>query len=527
MHRLLLGTWIALALPSCGGHVATRPNILIVTIDTLRADRLGCYGSESPNSPVLDAASKGFFLFENAQSAAPWTAPSLTSLMTALTPDVHGVRCFPIPNPLDRNLRTLPEILKEHAYVTAAFTEGGYAKGDFGLERGFDFFPHDSGDEQFPGANPIGPSRLANNVDRTIAWLQETRDKPFFVWFHTYEVHTPYRMPEEFVRQLRPEYDRAAELEKIRATITAWNAKGDLDATGARLLRTYYFEHPVAPGMPVAERTDELVARAQAIGSPLDMDQIPRSAEELQLARDLYAAAVRYTDQQLGRLWAALEVQGLAQNTVVVVLSDHGEGLGDHARLGHGEELHEELLHVPLLMRVPGQAGQPAAPRRVPDLVRVIDVMPTLLELAGIDFRPEDIQGRSLIPILKGEHADRTACSSALSSRGGLDPRCSIRTERWRLILRDKREETELYDRIADSKESRNVAAEQPKVVRDLAGMLESEQRAGADIRKRLHAGETYAITPNEEIFRDLRTFGYVGNEHSPAGAPPVRPTGR
>src|SRR5205823_775164 len=143
-----------------------------------------------------------------------------------------------------------------------------------------------------------------------------------------------------------------------------------------------------APGMPVAERTDELVARARAIGSPLDMDEIPRSAEELQLARDLYAAAVRYTDRELGRLWAALEQQGLAQHTIVVVVSDHGEGLGDHGRLGHGEELFEELLHVPLLIRVP---GRPTLPRRVPDLVRVIDVMPTLLELAGIGVDAENV----------------------------------------------------------------------------------------------------------------------------------------
>jgi len=508
-HRFVLLLPAALLACSRAAPLPERPNVLLVVVDTLRPDRLGCYGGAPENSPNLDELADGFFLFENAQSASPWTAPSLLSLMTGLHPDVHGIKTFPIPHRLARGITTLAERLHDVGYETAAFTEGGYARGSFGLDRGFDLYPGKSDDDEYTNAGRLGPSRLASNLDRTLDWLGERGEKPFFCFFHTYETHMPYRAPERVVRELRPEYDERAELERIRETIVAWNERGELDREGLRLLRTFYFQHRVTPGMPELLRTEKILAQAQALGSPLDLDGTLTDPDELAEALDLYAAEVRYTDEQLARLWSALEELGHADDTIVVLFSDHGEGLGDHGRLGHGEELHRELLRILLMLRVPG-----ASPRRIPDIVRSVDVFPTLLELLDLPPCAHTLDGESFAPLLRGEPLPpRPAFSHALSSMGGHDPRRTIRDGRWRMISLGTPGAVELYDLETDPEELVNVAPAHPEVVAELMAKLTGQIRRDAELRGRLRAGESAEVAPDPELMRELRRLGYVGKE--------------
>lgn len=509
LRRLTLLLPLALPAPACSPATPApeRPNVLLVVVDTLRPDRLGCYGGERESSPHLDGLADGFFLFESAQSCSPWTAPSLVSLMTGLHPDVHGVKSFPVPRRLARGVTTLAERLRASGYRTAAFTEGGYARGRFGLDRGFDLYPEESGDEQFTNSSLLGPSRLASNLDRTIRWLERREDEPFFCFFHTYETHMPFRAPEDHVREVRPEHDESEELERIRETIVAWNEKGEVDRAALRRLRTFYFQHRVTPGMPELLRPDALMARAEALGSPLDMDGAMTDPDELSEVHDLYDAEVRYTDEQLARLWKALEEEGHAENTIVILFSDHGEGLGDHGRLGHGEELHEELLRVLLMLRLPDGPE----PRRIPDVVRSVDVFPTLLELLDLPPTDHDLDGESLVPLLHGETIERPAFAHALSSQGGRDPRRSIRLGRWRLITHGTPEGVELYDLETDPRAEENVAALHADVVAGLRAKLARQLRHDADLRGRLRAGETSPVAPDPELMRELKRLGYTG----------------
>ena len=208
----------ALPLVGCGGEgPAPGPaepaaeNLLLVVLDTLRPDRLGTYGYERDTSPHLDAFAAEALVFENAQSAAPWTAPALHSLVTGLYPTVHGVKSYPNPGRMSDRVVTLAEVLRERGYRTAAFTEGGFARAQFGLDQGFEVFPENPAFQLFLEGKVLDGERLAKQVDAALAWMREAADEPFFLFFHTYRPHIPWDAPEEGIRRFRPGFDEAAD----------------------------------------------------------------------------------------------------------------------------------------------------------------------------------------------------------------------------------------------------------------------------------------------------------------------------
>ena len=514
--RSLVTLPLLLSAAACGQAPHDGPNVVIVVLDTLRPDRLGCYGNERATSPNIDAIAAGSFLFEQAQSPAPWTAPSLISLMTSVYPQVHGVHGFPVPGRLGEGITTLAEVLSAAGYRTAAFTEGGYAKGEFGLDRGFDVYPENPGDDESYTSNLSHPSRLAANVDRTIEWLREDRREPFLLFFHTYEVHSPPRPPEDDVRAFRPDFHHSAEETAVRAAIDAWNERRELDADGARAMRRYAFlsgRHMGFDRMPVVEDRTALTERAAAVGVPLDFDAATESPEDMAWVRDLYDAEVRYTDREIGRLWRVLEEEGLLEDTIFVFTSDHGEALGEHARVGHGHELHEEVLRVLLLLRLPAleRLGGPLPPRRIEQLVRTVDVMPTLLELTGVPTGGLVVQGRSLVPLLRGELDEQPAFSHALMDADEGDQRHTIRTARWRLIADRVQGTAQLFDLEADPGATRDVAAQHPDVVEELAALLAAQDRRDEALREALGDVGTTAVDPDSDLLKDLRGLGYAG----------------
>ena len=475
-----------------------RPDVVLVVLDTLRPDHLGCYGYERPTSPVLDAFAREAVLFEQAESASPWTAPALISLVTSLYPEVHGVFSFPNPGSMNARATTLAEILQQHGYATGAFTEGGYAKGEFGLGQGFEVFPTNPGDEDSNASNMTHSSRLEENLERALAWLAAERERPRFLLFHTYEVHEPLRAPDEYVRLFRPDWDGAAEEARLTAAFERFERERAIDPADVQLL----FDHKHHCLMPGDERVpDGLQQFLHENG--LNPPGGGLNPGTLQFFRDQYDAEIRYTDEQLGRLFAALDPEA-----IVAVVSDHGEAIGEHQKIGHGSRFHREQLGVALLLR-----ARDLAPRRVPQLVRSVDVMPTLLDLAGVHPDGLALQGQSLLPLLAGTGPGPSlSFSQALSLNNEERSRFSVRTAQHRAILDPHTGAVQLFDLAADPGETRDLAGEQPELAAELAARIR-EQRERDSALAPVLAGlaEAHEFTPDEE--ESLRELGYLGDD--------------
>ena len=512
MHAItnvLCVTLAAAMLTACGagsgrGWEGPPPNLVIVALDTLRPDHLGLYGYEKDTSPNLDVFARDCIVFENAQSTSPWTAPLLTSLMTSLYPQVHQVQAFPNPGRMSENVTTLAEVLDQNGFATAAFTEGGYAKGAFGLDQGFDVYPKNPGDDETHSSNRGHPSRIKGNVDRALEWLGEHHGEPFFLFFHTYEPHSPYRAPVEHVRRLSPHYDEETEHASAGRVIEAWNRARQLTRDEAMLLSRHWF-HCELEGLPTIRHVGELcevtsehgVGLKDCIGEP----------ELLAWVRDLYDAEISFMDEQMARLWEALERRGLLQRTIVVVVSDHGEGLGEHGRMEHGYQLYEELLRIVLLVRAPHAFLEPG---RVHELVRSIDVMPTVLDLMGIATDDLLLQGRSLVGAMQGRTGELPSFSHGRSVPAGEDTLYSVRLGRWRLIVDELTGESWLYDLQTDADEEHDVKQVHADIAARLRKMVQSQASEDAALRERIST-RVSAIELDDATRNDLSRLGYVG----------------
>jgi arylsulfatase A-like enzyme len=478
----------------------SKPNVLLVALDTVRADHLQVYGYSRPTSPHLSARAKDWFIFENAQSSAPWTAPALISLMTSLYPNVHGIHAFPNPGRLGGSVTTLAEILREHGYVTAAFTEGGYAKGAFGLDRGFDHYPSNPGDEETNHSNLLHPSRLVLNLDRTLSWIRDHQHEAFFVFHHTYEPHTPYRAPESVISQFRPDYDEAVEHRRVREAIRRWNVDRTIDEQEMELVRIHQY-HCRLNDMPRLLRQRRFAALSRKRG--LDHNGLADRRGVVRVLTDFHDAEIALVDQELDRIWTFLEDSRLLEHTIVVLLSDHGEGLGEHGAVEHGKSLFEELLHIPLMIYAPDPS---LVARRIPSLVRSVDVMPTVLDLVGISAADRLLQGQSLVPLMRGEHRELLSFSHA---RDDVPSQFSVRDDRWRLIRDNVTRETALYDLEHDPDELHPVTHQHPEIAARLEIELDRQMWRDQALKKASGA-DVQAIDLDSKTVDELRRLGYI-----------------
>ena len=318
---------------------AQHRNILLISIDTLRADGLGCYGNPRDTSPQIDSLAALGVRFSRALALSSWTLPSHMTMVTGLQPSVHGCRASPMWtrtfDRLDERWVTLAEVLRGWGYATVAFTDGRLVGPAFGFDQGFEICD-DSGH---------GIRRIA---EKAIDWLDRDHgQRPFFLFLHCYDVHH-YRPPEEYAELF-------------------------VDDAPERIVA-------------LRNRGKELEARLNANAfdwmDPAEVDYI----------RALYDAEIRKTDAACGRVLANLRRQGLAGETIVIVTSDHGEEFWEHCGTGHGWSLHQHQLRIPLILRVPGVAE----PGRIDDQwVGLADLMPTILDLLGLPI-PSEVQGISV-----------------------------------------------------------------------------------------------------------------------------------
>ncbi len=367
------------------------PNVILISLDALRADHLSLYGYRKVTSPAIDAwARQNGVTFLNTVAASPWTLPSHVSMLTGRDALRHGVNY--IDSAVAEQTLLLPELLRAAGYRTAAITGGGYVDAEHGFGQGFDRFRWFSGEA---GAE----SELHRHTELALQWLDQlSASEPFFLFFHTYEIHSPYRPREPYFSQFGGRH------EDLQGR---WLAT----TTGIQDAPTIGFQH-----------------RNRAIWeSGVDLD-LTASRE---IISALYDSGIAAVDHQIGRLLNRLRQLDLAQRTVVILTSDHGESLGEHQLVSH-QSLDEEVLMVPLVVAFPERFVGGA---RLSEQVRTVDILPTILDLVGLD-PPLAIDGLSLVPRLLGQ--DRPPGYPAWSYAGWTNYGLSLRTgEARKLIFND------------------------------------------------------------------------------------------
>ncbi len=483
-----------LAAVGCSPHDAPprRPNVLVIGIDTLRADALGCTGAEGNPSPRLDALAATGTLFRDVTSAAPWTLPSFTSLFTGLYPEAHGVTLA--TDRLAAGHLTLAETLAEAGYDTAAFTGGGHVGNRNGLQDGFAVYDDESATRKFD-----------DRIPRALDWLARRGERPWFLFVHGYDVHSPYAPherpspPNGYV----PPDDAFAD--RVLSRLEAGDALDDV-AAGDVQVAALTIEH--------ARQRDfrQAVFRWSATLRPT-LERQWRRADDFEAGlawvRANYQAEVREADRSLAPLLDALEASGALDDTVVVVVSDHGEAFMEHERLDH-TRVDEEVARVPLIVRPPGGRDD-AWPERVDRPVRTIDVLPTVLDLCGLS-PAAPVQGRSLLPLLRGEpFPDEPVCCFQ-HNVGREEPEISIRHLGWKLIVggvtERRRGKGRLFRVENDPGETRNLIDRRPERAEDLERLLRAVRRRSAAVAA-LH--DPHAAPLDEAARRELIELGYLG----------------
>ncbi len=423
---------------------ATPPSIILITLDTVRADRMGFLGSKRGLTPNLDALARQSMVFTRAYSQVPLTAPSHATILTGTYPQFNLVDDFQVP--LSADLPYAPAILHDHRYATAAFVGAiildPKAKFAPGFDRGFDtydasFTAWHSGEDRYKTTERRGGEVVA----RALAWLKENSKGPFFLWVHLYDAHHPYEPPEPF--------------------------------------KTKYSKAP-------------------------------------------YDGEIAYVDSSVGKFLTQLRARGLYDKSIIAVMADHGEALGDHGEDTHGIFLYDETIHVPLVIKLPGASSAPSATgRRNESRVELVDVLPTILDAAQIPI-PKEVQGQSLLELMKSKSAATSPAASATVADKASDRPAyaetdyphraygwsslrALRTGKYLYIDAPRRE---LYDQATDPQARHNLATTSTAVTGTLANRLDAfrtETKASGD-------SEAPAVAADPEAQQKLSALGYVAS---------------
>lgn len=417
--------------PALAKRSISRPNIILITLDTTRADRMGFLGSAKGLTPHLDRLARGGAVFTKAYSQVPLTTASHASILTGTYPQYNHVNDFGVP--LATGLPYLPELLHQSGYRTGAFVgslildpSGGTAPG---FDRGFDIYDAGfhikrPGDDRYQSIE----RRAGDVVAHAITWLrQQEGGAPFFLWVHLYDPHDPYDPPEPYKSK--------------------W-------------------------------------------------------------ASQPYEGEIAYADAMVGKLFDLLRERGLYDKSAIAVMADHGEAFGEHGERTHGIFLYDETIHVPLVIKLPG--GTAASGMRIDSQVALVDVMPTLLSVAGVPV-PKEVQGQSLlIPISGSAKKDTAPADRPIYSETDYPFRAfkwsSLRALRTGKYLAIEAPQPELYDRSSDPFALRNIAGSARAVADTLVSQLQ-------DFRRKTASDVASAAKLDPEQAQKLAALGYASGE--------------
>jgi arylsulfatase A-like enzyme len=466
------------------GPPRQRPNILLYMIDTLRADHSNLYGYARDTTPFLKKLGDKGLVFDDCHAQATWTKPSVASLLTSIYSFTHGmVNDY---DTIPQGATTLAEQLRAAGYVTAGVVSNPFAGKASGLQRGFDYMM------EYPVVHRYRTDAADRGTDSAalnkvvMPWLERHKDEPFFLYAHTTDPHAPYRPPAGFEEK----FANPAE-----------TAEFNRDYARLRDKRQY--------------GGGTVVSRAGCARDGIDPDRFIRRAI------DRYDGEILHNDHSLELLAGKLKELGILDNTLIVVVSDHGEEFWEHGWTAHGHSVYQELTHCVFLMWNPKLL--PVA-RRIAEPAQLVDVMPTVLDLLGI--QPQGImEGQSLGPLAKGQPFQRKG--PVMSSRfahpkarpTGFVPEnrtdsFAILTSDWKLIYRDKAKAAglnpvELYDRKNDRTDSANVAAGRPEQAKRM--MAEVNQWIDAQKQVKIMLGPRGTTTLDPQTIERLRSLGYLG----------------
>jgi choline-sulfatase len=420
--------YLYLLLSACAAK-AQPPNVVLITLDTTRADRMGFLGSKRGLTPYLDALARQSVIFSRAYAQVPLTTASHTAILTGTFPQYNHVNDFGIP--LRADLPYLPDLLHQRGYRTGAFVASLILDPNAGLAPGFDrgFDVYAAGyhvrrnrEDRYKSME----KRAGDVVAQAVQWLDKKSNVPFFLWVHLYDPHDPYDPP-----------------------------------------------------MPYKTR----------------------------YATALYDGEIAYTDSAVGQLLTFLRTRGLFDGTLIAVMADHGEGLGEHGEQTHGIFLYDETIHVPLLFKMP--AGRSAG-KQISNRVSLVDVAPTIMKTIGLEI-PSTVQGRALNELMGQSSAgsatleDRPAYAETDYSHRAFGW-SSLRALRMGKYLYVKAPGPELYDQSADPKASRNLAANRKAVSDTMAAQLE-------EFRRKTATDATTLTSLDPEQAQKLQALGYVASD--------------
>ncbi|MDF1800687.1 MAG: sulfatase-like hydrolase/transferase [Planctomycetota bacterium] len=452
-------------------EAAKPPNILLVSLDTLRADRLGCYGYDRDTSPLLDRLAGEGTLFLDLSAPSSKTAPSHMTMLSGMHPGVHGVRnCYTVESQAaSADLPLLPELLAEVGYRTAAFTGGGMLSGELGFERGFEVY-----DEAGGGAERVLPKAGAWLRDYAATEGAKDDPAPFFLFVHTYEIHDPYTPPKEWQQRFAAGYQGGIDSTRIEYPLDAAEAwKTD-------------------PGF-----YDAIQARFWGGMRP--------TPEDVQHLSNLYDAGIGYTDSVLAELWRTVEELDLDEELLLVVTSDHGEEFNEHGKLTH-KTIYQPVLHVPLIVRWPGRVEAGAG---VAAPVQGADLAPSLLELAGLTPEPV-MQGRSWVPKLRSGDGAPVPVDLVWSELGTPDnEEAALRWGRYKLIGHRAAKTLAVYDLEVDPGEKVDAAGMLTEVTGVLTERLMEQETANGTLAPGFR---TQPVTLGGAAQGMIDALGYTGD---------------
>jgi len=416
----------------------SRANVLLISLDTLRADRLATFGYQKTTSPNIDSwATRSGVVFRNTVAPSPRTLPSHVSMLTGLDCLSHGVNHL---SPAPPTLEMLAEILRHNEYATVGIVGGGLMNPSFGLGQGFDEFFHYAG---WAGGFEELEVELANAFEK----LERVKDRPFFMFFHTYEIHDPFHERTPFSDGCYSDFTRDSASDYVYGELARLRVAEDQHLLYYDLVKWKKGEH-ISSAVPV-------------------------DADELELVNCLYDSGISYVDSQIDRLMGQLEDSGVLENTLVVVTSDHGESLGEKGLFKHAY-LYENNLMVPLIFRFPGgQYGGQVFDQQV----STVDILPTVLEYLEIDVATE-LDGESLLPMIEGQvdvHRHEAWSYAAYENRGlSLRINNQIKYTYNNSAMSSAHGNEELFRLAGDPEELQNLAPEDPDTVHGLRDRLTS-----------------------------------------------------
>jgi arylsulfatase A-like enzyme len=439
--------------------------VILVSVDTLRADALSAYNPNGFATPGTDRLARDGVVFERPISAAPWTVAALASIMTGVSPTVHTVT--EIKSRLPDNVVTLAERMRDAGYHTGAMVLNDLLRPESNLPQGFEeyaFLTEPSYGDSFgarllqaalPSAFPSTWPTTAEITEQALQWFERNRDNSFFYWLHYYDPHAPYTPPVEYMQGLKAPQGMTME---------------------------FWEQRSVLGGRVVPSQTGRVWVRA------------------------LYDGEVRYVDDYIGKLIDGLKRLGIYDDALIVFTSDHGEEFWEHGAHGHGNSQYNELLWVPLIFKLPGMIST----GRVSQTVGTQSIMPTVLDLIGIGFDRDRLSSPTLLPLLiagRGEYEEQPVVSTAQVL---FDKKDAVTRHDVKYIRSELSGEEEIFDLNRDPGERQPLGAPPAAVLEQVRNTLAEHRQASNSLRAHFQITDTETAGLDEDTRNRLKALGYL-----------------